>query len=68
MGSVGRAYAILRGRMTGDEEGAEGYLKSMSPEKRREANKASSRLQGAAKKRHKPGQRTRRQERASRRA
>jgi hypothetical protein len=66
--NVGRAYAILRGRLTGDPESAKKYLEGMSPEKRREAGQAASRLQGRAKKMYKPGRRTRRAERASRRA
>ena len=36
---IGRSWAIVRGRMTGNREKAQGILDSMSPIKRKEVNR-----------------------------
>ncbi len=49
MGSVGQAYAVLRGRRSGNAEEASGLLNSMSPAKRKERNKQESQARGKRK-------------------
>jgi hypothetical protein len=55
--SVGHAYAILRGRITGDAGKAKSFLESMTPEERTLRNRNESRLRRKAKKDYKPGRR-----------
>ena len=50
MASVGRSYAILRGRMTGNKEKAAGILNSLHPAKRREINRQESQSRGSKRK------------------
>lgn len=50
MASVGRSFALLRGRMTGDKEKAAEFLNSLSPAKRREINRQESQSRGSKRK------------------
>ncbi len=47
---IGRSWAIVRGRMTGNREKAQGILDSMSPIKRREINRQESQTRNRLKK------------------
>ena len=47
MGSVGQAYAIIRGRRNGNVEQAKGLLNSMGPAERKERNRQDSRAKGS---------------------
>lgn len=51
MASVGRSYAILRGRMGGDSEKAREFLSNLSPGERRARNNTESRSRGNIRKR-----------------
>ena len=42
VGSVGHAYAVLRGRLTGDQEGASKFLEDMSSGERTIRNRKES--------------------------
>ncbi len=48
MMSVGQAYAIIKGRRTGDAEKAKGFLSSLSPGRRKEQNRQESQARGSA--------------------
>lgn len=50
MASVGKAYAVLTGRLTGDEKKAKEFLESMSPEERTIRNRTESRRRSRKKK------------------
>lgn len=60
--NVGRAYAIVRGRMSGNREKAQGLLSSIKPAKLKEMNKQGARARGARRrtKPYKLGERIRR--------
>jgi hypothetical protein len=60
--NIGRAYAIVRGRMNGDPEEAQGFLDSIPAGKRKEMNRQNSRARGSkrTKKPYKLGERPRR--------
>ena len=59
--NIGRAYAIVRGRMNGDAEGAQGFLDSIPAGKRKEMNRQNSRARGSRRKKpYKLGERPRR--------
>jgi hypothetical protein len=60
--NVGRAYALVRGRMTGNREKAQGFLSSLHPAKRKEMNRQDARARGSArrKKPYKLGERPQR--------
>ena len=55
MNSVGKAYAVLRGRMTGDQEEAQKFLDNLSPFQRAMRNRIESRRRGPVTKRYKVG-------------
>lgn len=59
--SVGGAFAILKGYRMGNPEKAQNFLNSMDPAALGERNRQESRMRVRAKKRHKVGERTRRQ-------
>ena len=42
MYSVGRSWAVLKGRLTGNKEAAAGFLSSLSPDERAARNRAES--------------------------
>lgn len=46
MGNVGQAYAIIRGRMSGNVKKAKGLLGSMDSTERDERNRQDSRAKG----------------------
>jgi len=48
--SVGQAYAILRGRLTGDQEEASKFLEGMPDSERRIRNNKESRVRGKIRK------------------
>ena len=50
MNSVGRAYGILRGRLTGDREEAKKFLEGLSPQQRRARNRSETRNRSYRKK------------------
>lgn len=50
MGSVGQAYAIIRGRRNGNVEQAKGLLNSMGPAERKERNRQDSQATGRRRK------------------
>ncbi len=60
--NVGRAYAIVRGRMKGNTEQAQGLLDNTNPAKLKEMNRQNSRAQGAKRKKmaYKLGEKLRR--------
>ncbi len=60
--NVGRAYAIVRGRMSGNREKAQGILDNTPPAKRKEMNRQDSQARGAKRKKgpYKLGERLRR--------
>ncbi len=60
--NVGRAYAIVRGRMSGDKEKAQGLLDNTNPAKLKEMNRQDSQARGARRKKkaYKLGERLRR--------
>jgi hypothetical protein len=45
--NIGRAYALVRGRMTGDRGAASEFLKGIPAAKRKEMNRQNSRARGA---------------------
>ena len=47
IGSVGQAYAIIRGRRNGNVEQAKGLLDSMGPAERKERNRQDARAKGS---------------------
>lgn len=57
---VGHAYAVLKGRRTGNPEAAKRFLSSLSDGERTQRNRNDSRLHRAAKKGYKPGRHPRR--------
>ena len=60
--NVGRAYAIVRGRMTGNREKAQGFLSGLNPAKRKEMNRQDARARGSRRKKaYKMGERIRSQ-------
>ena len=61
IGSVGKAYAVIRGRMNGNVEKAKGLLNSMGSAERRERNRQDSRAKGSRrpKKAYRLGERVR---------
>jgi len=59
--NIGRAYAIVRGRMNGDRGEATAFLKSIPAAKRREMNRQNSSAHGRRiKKAYKLGEKPRR--------
>jgi hypothetical protein len=50
MSSVGKAWAIVRGRMTGNKRKAQGLLDSIPERKRSEINKQESQARGSRRK------------------
>jgi hypothetical protein len=46
MSSIGKAWAIVRGRMTGNKRKAQGLLNSIPKRKRREINRQESQARG----------------------
>jgi hypothetical protein len=60
--NVARAYAIVRGRMHGNTEKAQGLLDSTHPAKRKEMNRQDSQAHGSRRKKkaYKLGERLRR--------
>ena len=60
--NIGRAYAIVRGRMNGNADEANEFLKSIPAAKRKEMNRQNSRARGSrrVKKPYKLGERPRR--------
>lgn len=58
--NIGKAYAIVRKRMNGDQEEAAAFLKSLPEAKRREMNRQNSRAHGSRRKAYKPGARPQR--------
>ena len=46
MGNVGQAFAVIRGRMSGNVRKAKGLLGSMGPVERRERNRQDARAKG----------------------
>ena len=46
MNSVGQAYAVLRGRLSGDQGEATKLLESLSPAERSTRNRLESRMRG----------------------
>ena len=51
MASVGRSFALLRGRITGDREKAVDFLNSLPAAKRNEMNRQESQARGSKRKR-----------------
>jgi hypothetical protein len=51
VGSVKQAYAILRGRLTGDQQGASDFLDSLSDNERKIRNNKETRVQTKMRKR-----------------
>ena len=49
MSSVGRAYAILKGKMTGNKEEAYNFLQEISPGRKIVQNRMESKLRAKAK-------------------
>lgn len=60
--NVGRAYAIVRGRMSGNHKQAQGLLDDTPPAKLKEMNRQNSKARGAKRKKkaYKLGERLRR--------
>ena len=50
MASVGRAYAVLRGRLTGDQEEASKFLEGLSDNERIIRNRKESRVRNKLRK------------------
>ena len=50
MGNVGQAYAVIRGRMSGNVAKAKGLLGSMSSVERAERNRQDARAKGSKRK------------------
>jgi hypothetical protein len=57
MGSVGKSYAVLRGRLTGDPQEAQSFLNSLSVGQRMMRNRSESRSKTKKRKNYKMGQR-----------
>ena len=51
MSSIGASFAILQGRLTGNENKAYNFINSMSPDEAAQRNRDESRLRSKAKKR-----------------
>ncbi len=49
MSSIGKAWAVVRGRMTGNRRKAQGLLNSIPEHKRREMNRQDSKARGKRK-------------------
>ena len=58
--NVGRAYAIVRGRMHGNVKKAKELLETPPPARRQEMNRQDSRARGGSKKPYRLGERLRR--------
>jgi hypothetical protein len=60
--NVGRAYSIVRNRITGNNEKAQGFLDGINPAKRKEMNRQDSQARGSRRKKkaYKLGERLRR--------
>jgi len=49
MGSIGKAYAILSGRLSGDREEASGLLESVPTQEKAARNRSETRMRGRRK-------------------
>jgi hypothetical protein len=58
--NIGRAYAIVRGRMGGNREKAQGLLNRTKPAKRMEMNRQDAAARGIRKKPYRLGEKPRR--------